>query len=160
MMKNVEEIDLKALGITEQPPMMAGAKFVPFSLCQNPDNLLFISGQGTRKDGKFQFIGKVGDSLSLADGIEAARICAKNVLAQLYAACQGDLSRITRVHRLTGYVNAAPDFLEVSKVINGASELLVEVLGPAGAHARTALGVATLPNGMAVEVEAIAEIRP
>ncbi|WP_442580171.1 RidA family protein [Mesorhizobium sp. ASY16-5R] len=118
--------------------------------------LLFVSGQGTRRNGVFEHIGKIGGGLSVEDGYAAARQCALNILAQVEGNC--GLGRIRRVVKLTGFVNAAPDFTELPAVLNGASDLMVTAFGDAGRHARSAVGVATLPFGMAVEVEAIFSI--
>jgi enamine deaminase RidA (YjgF/YER057c/UK114 family) len=120
------------------------------------ESLVFLSGQGTRKDGIFQYVGKVGHTISLEEGYNAARICAVNMLAQLHLLC--GLSSVLRVVKLTGFVNAAPEFTDLPKVLNGASDLMAEAFGEAGRHARSAVGVATLPFGMAVEVEGIFEI--
>lgn len=151
--------DFQIAQITMPPAPAADARFIPFSIAaESGHSLVFISGQGTRLRGEFQFVGKVGREFSLEQGYQAAQICAANLLSQIYASCDGDFSKVVRVHKLNGYVNAAPDFIEISKVVNGASDLLIETLGAAGKHARTALGVATLPNGMAVEIEAVVEI--
>ena len=101
------------------------------------------------------FKGKVGQDLSLEEGQAAARLCAINILIQLKAACSGDLARVKQCVRLGGFVNCGPDFTDQPKVINGASDLMVEVFGDAGRHARAAVGVTALPLGAAVEIEAI-----
>ncbi len=121
-------------------------------------NLVFISGQVPIKDGKFQFQGKLGESMSVEDAQAAARLCAINVIAQAKAACGGDLDRVTRVVKLTGFVNSTGDFTDQPKVINGASDLMVEVFGDKGRHSRAAVSAAALPAGVAVEVEAVVEI--
>src|SRR5690606_13059111 len=100
----------------------------------------------------------LGDGLAVADGARAARFCALALMAQLRAACGGDLGRLKRVVKLAGFVNSTPDFTDQPKVINGASDLMVEVFGEAGRHARSAVGVAALPSGVAVEIEAIFEL--
>ncbi|WP_323012957.1 RidA family protein [Devosia sp.] len=120
-------------------------------------SLLFLSGQGTRQDGIFRYIGKVGEQFTTEEGAAAARLCALNVLAQIEAIC--GLDAVRRVVKLTGFVNAASDFTEVPAVLNGASDLMVAAFGADGVHARSAMGVATLPFGMAVEVEAIIELK-
>jgi len=120
-------------------------------------NQLYISGQLPFEDGKLVTIGKVGDTASAADAKKAARICAINLLAQAQAAL-GDLAKIRRVNKITAFVAVDPDFTDIPQVANGASDLLVEVLGEAGKHARSAVGVAALPMNAPVEVEAIFEI--
>lgn len=121
-------------------------------------NLVFVSGQVPLKDGKFQYQGKLGADLSLEDGQVAARLCAINVISQVKAACGGDLDRVRRVVKLTGFVNSTPDFTDQPKVVNGASDLMVEVFGDKGRHSRAAVSAASLPGGVAVEVEAVVEI--
>lgn len=120
--------------------------------------LVFVSGQVPVKDGKFQFQGKLGAGLSLEDGQAAARLCAINVISQVKAACGGDLDRVKRVVKLTGFVNSTQDFTDQPKVVNGASDLMVEVFGDKGKHSRAAVSAASLPVGVAVEVEAVVEI--
>ena len=121
-------------------------------------NLIFVSGQVTLKDGSPQYLGKLGDSISLEDGQAAARLCAINIISQVKAACGGDLDRVQRVVKLTGFVNSTPDFTDQPKVINGASDLMVEVFGDKGRHSRAAVSAGSLPIGVAVEVEAVVEI--
>lgn len=120
--------------------------------------LVFVSGQVPVKDGKFQFQGKLGAGLSLEDGQAAARLCAINVISQVKAACGGDLDRVQRVVKLTGFVNSTQEFTDQPKVVNGASDLMVEVFGDKGKHSRAAVSAASLPVGVAVEVEAVVEI--
>ena len=120
-------------------------------------SMLYISGQVPLWNGQRRHIGKLGADTSVEDGQTAARLCALNVVAQAKAAL-GDLDRVTRVVKLVGFVNSAPDFTDQPAVINGASDLMVEVFGDSGRHARSAVGVAALPLGVAVEVEAILEI--
>lgn len=122
-------------------------------------NTLVLSGQITVWNGERRFVGKVGSDFTTEQGKEAARLCGLNLLAQAKAALNGDLDRIVRVVRLGGFVNAVPDFTEQPAVVNGASELMQEVFGDAGRHARSAVGVASLPFNVAVEVEATFEIR-
>ncbi|NIA68755.1 RidA family protein [Pelagibius litoralis] len=121
-------------------------------------NLVFVSGQVTLKDGSPQYIGKLGDSISVEDGQAAARLCAINIIAQVKAACGGDLDRVQRVVKLGGFVNSTPDFTDQPKVINGASDLMVEVFADKGRHARAAVSAGSLPLGVSVEVEAVVEI--
>ncbi|MEM7172065.1 MAG: RidA family protein [Pseudomonadota bacterium] len=121
-------------------------------------NLVFVSGQITMKDGAPQYLGKLGDSVSLEDGQAAARLCAVNIISQLKGACDGDLDRVKRIIKLGGFVNSTPDFTDQPKVINGASDLMVEVFGDKGRHARAAVSAGSLPLNVSVEVDAVAEI--
>ena len=145
---------LNAIGIKVPVAVTPVANYVPGVLATGP--LLFLSGQGTREDGVFQYVGKVGEDLSVEDGEAAARLCAINILAQVQAFC--GFNAVKRVVKLTGFVNSAPDFVDVPKVLNGASDLMVQAFGEQGKHARSAIGVTTLPFGMAVEVEAVFEL--
>jgi len=115
---------------------------------------LFVAGQLPLKEGRIAVTGKLGAGLDVTQGQDAARLCGLNVLAQAKAALD-DLDRIVQCLRLTGYVNAAPDFVDHPKVINGASELIVRVLGTKGRHTRAAVGCSSLPLGAAVEIDAI-----
>ena len=146
---------LAELGIELPQPAASVANYVPYVIS---GNLVFVSGQVTIKDGEFLYQGKVGADLTVEQGQEAARLCGLNIIAQLKAACDGDLDRVKRVIRLGGFVNSPPDFTDQPKVINGASDLMVEVFGDAGRHARAAVSAAALPVNVAVEVEAVAEI--
>lgn len=121
-------------------------------------NLLFVSGQICQWNGERRFTGKLGAEIGLEDGKAAARLCGLNLLAQAKRALDGDLDRIVRVVRLGGFVNAVPGFTDQPQVVNGASDLMVEVFGDAGRHARAAVGVGSLPGGAAVEVDAIFEV--
>ena len=146
---------LAELGIVLPTPAKPVATYVPWV---RTGNLVFISGQGALKDGKIEYTGKVGDTLSMEDAIASARLTAINVLAQLCDACGGDLDRVKRVVKLLGFVNCTPTFGDQPKVINGASDLMVEVFGDKGRHARSAVGAPALPFNLSVEVEAIVEI--
>ncbi len=121
-------------------------------------NLVFVSGQVPLVDGAFKFQGKVGAEFSVEEGQQAARICAINIIAQLKAACDGDLDRVQRILKLGGFVNSTPEFADQPKVINGASDLMVAVFGDAGKHTRAAVSAGALPLGVAVEIDAVAEI--
>jgi enamine deaminase RidA (YjgF/YER057c/UK114 family) len=145
---------LDELGITLPTPAAAVANYVPYALA---GNLAFISGQLPLTDGKLQVAGRLGDTLTVDDGYRAARLCGLNLLAQARAVAGGNLDKV-RLVRMTAYVNSAADFTDQPKVINGASDLMVEVLGDAGRHARVAVGVNTLPLGAAVEIEAVFEV--
>jgi enamine deaminase RidA (YjgF/YER057c/UK114 family) len=145
------EARLKSLGIALPAAPNPVANYVPSCLA---GNLLFISGQISRAADGAVFKGRLGADLTIDQGREAARLAALNVLAQMKAAV-GELDRVAQVVRLTGFVNAAPDFTDHPQVVNGASDLMVEVLGDKGRHTRAAVGVSSLPMGCAVEVDAI-----
>lgn len=148
------ETRLSELGIELPDAPAPAANYVPFTVS---GNLVFVSGQIPMADGSIT-TGRVGDDLSVEDGAAAARVCGLNILAQVKAACGGDLSRVRRCLKLGGFVTSAPGFTDQPLVINGASNLMVEVLGESGRHARFAVGAPELPLGAAVEVEAIFEI--
>ena len=131
------------------------ANYVPFTVS---GNLVFVSGQICQWNGERRFVGKLGAGDSIADGQQAARLCALNILAQLQRRLGGDLDRVRRVVRLGGFVNCTPGVHRQPQVVNGASDLMVEVFGDAGRHARAAVGVGSLPGGVAVEVDAMFEI--
>ena len=149
------EARLKQLGIELPEPSAPIANYVPFTIS---GNLVFVSGQICIWNGERRFVGKLGADVGTAEGQQAARLCALNVLAQLRAACGGDLDRVRRCLRLGGFVNCTPDFTDMPQVVNGASDLMVEVFGEAGRHARAAVGNSSLPGGVAVEVEGTFEI--
>lgn len=149
------EQKLASLKIVLPEPASPAGNYVPSVLV---GDMVYIAGQVPRRDGKLQVVGKVGGELSVAQGQEAARMCALNILAQLKVACGGDLDRVVRCIRLTGYVNCTPDFLEQPKVINGASDLLVDIFGDRGRHARTAVGANALPGNAACEIESLFQI--
>ncbi len=142
---------LASLQIILPVPPQAVANYVPYVIA---GNLVIISGQLPLKEGAVAFKGKVGQDLSLEEGQAAARLCAINILTQLKEACGGDLARVKRCVRLGGFVNCGTDFTDHPKVINGASDLMADVFGDIGRHARAAVGVNALPLGSAVEVEA------
>ena len=121
-------------------------------------NLVFVSGQLPLVNGEIKYKGKVGADISLEDGQAAARACALNLVAQVRAACGGNLDRVKRVIKLSGLVNSNPDFTQQANVINGASDLMVQIFGDAGKHARAAVSCPTLPLGAAVEIDAVFEI--
>jgi enamine deaminase RidA (YjgF/YER057c/UK114 family) len=149
---------LAALGSELPPAAKAGSPF--FLQAAVMGNLVFMSGQIPRRGDEIMHKGRLGDTLSNEEGYAAARLCALNLVAQLSDALDGRIDRVKRFLKLTVFVNAAPSFTEASSVANGASELLMEIFGDAGRHARSAIGVATLPRGVGVEVEAIVEITP
>ena len=146
---------LKELGIELPEAAAPAANSVPYVVS---GNMVFVAGQITLWNGELKFLGKVGQELSVEEGQEAARLCALNIAAQLRAACGGDLDRVTRVVKLTGFVNSTGDFTDQPKVVNGASDLMVEVFADKGKHSRAAVSAAALPVGVAVEVEAVFEI--
>ena len=144
---------LTALGIVLPTPPAPQANYIPTT---RSGGLVFVSGQVSIVPGGKQYLGKVGAAVSVEQGREAARAAAINVLAVLKMAL-GDLDKVKRVLKLVGFVNCTADFTDMPKVVNGASDLLVEVLGERGKHARSSLGVNSLPLGVSVEVEVIVE---
>ncbi len=120
---------------------------------------MFLAGQICQWNGERRYIGQVGAAIDLDGGIAAARLCGLNLLAWLREACAGDLDRVERCVRLGGFVNSAPGFFDQPRVINGCSDLMVEVFGDAGRHARTAVGTSALPFNVAVEIDAIFALR-
>ena len=144
------EAKLAELGITLPTPMAPLANYVPFV---RHDGLVVVSGQVPARDGAIAFTGKLGAAVSLEVGQDAARLCFINVLAQLREACEGDLDRVARVVRLGGFIAAGPEFTQHALVMNGASDLAVAVFGDVGRHARSTIGVPSLPGDAAVEVE-------
>ncbi len=147
---------LAELKIELPNPAAPIANYVP---AVRSGNLLFVSGQICQWNGERRFVGKVGAEVSLEQGKEAARLCALNLVAQTRRFLEGDLDRVVRVVRLGGFVNAIPTFTEQPQVVNGASDLMVEIFGDAGRHARTAVGVGSLPGNVAVEVDCVLEIK-
>jgi len=146
---------LKDLGIALPVPAIPQGAYVPWV---RSGTLLFISGQITMGSNGLEYLGTLGRDITIEDGRRAAHLAALNVIAQAASALDGDLDRITRVVKVTGFVNAAPEFTQHPEVINGASDLFAEVFGEAGRHARSAVGVSSLPRNVAVEVEAIFEV--
>ncbi len=149
------EKKLVELGIVLPPTVPPAANYVP---ARRMGNQMYISGQVPSEHGKDKFTGKLGSDFTVEQGQAAARLCAVNILAQLKHALNGDLDLVKGVIRLGGFVNAEPTFGEHPKVINGASDLMVEVFGEAGRHARAAVGCYSLPRNVPVEVDAIFEI--
>lgn len=152
---NAYEQRLAELGVTLPDAPAPAANYVPFV---KVGDLVHVSGQVPMKDGAF-VTGKLGQDMEADAGADAARLCAISLLAQLKAACDGDLDRLVRVVKLVGFVNSTPDFGDQPKVINGASDFMVEALGDAGRHARSAVSAASLPFGVAVEIEGIFQIK-
>ena len=149
------ESRLNQLGLTLPAPPVPVASYVPYV---QSGQQLFIAGQITLAADGVKYIGKIGREISPEDGKAAAQLCALNVLAQLKAACGGDWSRVRRAVKVNVYINATEDFIQHPQIANGASDLLVAVLGDIGKHARAAIGASSLPRGVAVEVDAIFEI--
>jgi enamine deaminase RidA (YjgF/YER057c/UK114 family) len=155
IMAGLIEKKLPGLGVTLPTPASPIANYVPFV---RSGNILVVSGQVCFGiDGKLVVKGQLGAGVSVEDGQKAARACAINLLAQLKAAL-GDLDKVVRVMRLGGFINSSPGFTEGPKVMNGASDLMVEVFGDKGRHARTTVGVSALPADAAVEVEGLFEV--
>ncbi|MDH4224352.1 MAG: RidA family protein [Deltaproteobacteria bacterium] len=150
------EAKLKSLGLELPSSPAPAANYVPFV---REGNLLFISGQVTfNAQGKLVYLGKLGRDFTAQEGYQAARLCALNCLAQAKAAL-GSLDHIRRVVRVGGFVNSAEDFIQQPEVINGVSDLMVELFGDSGRHARAAIGCNTLPRGVAVEVDMILAVQ-
>ena len=149
------EARLKELGIALPASVPPAANYVPWV---RTGSLVFVAGQIPVQDGRDLHSGKLGAGVSVEQGRQAARLCAINILAQVKAALDGDLDSVQRCVRLTGYVNSSADFGYQPKVVNAASDLMVEVFGEAGRHARAAVGCASLPRNVSVEVDAIFEV--
>ncbi|MAQ81836.1 RidA family protein [Psychromarinibacter halotolerans] len=149
------ETRLAELGVTLPDAPAPAANYVPWAV---DGDTVWVSGQiSAGPDG--MITGKLGEDLDVTAGAAAARACAISLLAQVKVALGGDLDRLDRVLKLTGFVNSTPDFIDQPKVINGASDFLVEVLGDSGRHTRSAVSAASLPLGVAVEIEGIFKIR-
>lgn len=154
-MTSAIETKLAALGVTLPNAPAPAANYVPFVV---DGKTVYVSGQiSAGPDGLI--LGKLGEDMSVEQGAAAAKACAISLLAQLKAACGGDIDRLERVVKLTGFVNSTADFIDQPKVINGASDFMVEALGDQGLHARSAVSAASLPLGVAVEIEAIFTIK-
>ena len=148
------EARLQELGITLPTPPAPVASYVPFVIV---GNVVHVSGEDS-VDATGGIKGKLGDAIEVEQGQAAARLCGLNLLAQVKAACGGDLDRVKRVVKLNGFVNVTPDFDPIPQVMNGCSDLMVSVFGDAGRHARSAVGMANLPLNYAVEVDGLFEI--
>lgn len=149
------ETRLAELGVTLPSAPPPAANYIPSVVV---GDIVHVSGQiSNGPDGLIK--GRLGADMDIAAGAAAAQVCAINLLAQVKAACGGDLDRLVRVVKLVGFVNSTPDFTDQPKVVNGASDFMVAALGDAGRHARSAVGVAALPLGVAVEIEGIFQIR-
>ncbi len=148
------EAKLAELGLSLPDPAAPVANYIPYT---RAGDLIFVSGQVPRVDGKLWPVGQLGGGVTMEDGVKGAQLCMLAILAHARVAAGGDLSRV-RLLKLTGFVNSAPGFGDQPLVVNGASDLAVALLGEAGRHARSAVGVSALPGGVAVEVEAILAI--
>ncbi len=146
---------LQELGIELPEAAAPAANYIPYVVS---GKLIFVAGQITLKNGKIEYTGKVGEDLTVDDGYQAARLCGLNLLAQAKAAAGGDLDKIKRVVKLGGFVNSGPDFSNQPEVINGASDLMVDVFGDNGKHARFAVSAGSLPRNVAVEIDGIFEL--
>ncbi|MCT4558338.1 MAG: RidA family protein [Pelagimonas sp.] len=153
-MSNAIETRLDELGLTLPNAPAPAANYVPYV---RTGNTLYVSGQISANADGF-ITGKVGADLTVEQGAAAAKSCALSLLAQVRAACDGDLTRLKRVVKLVGFVNSHGDFTDQPKVINGASDTMVEILGDAGRHARSAVSAGALPFNVAVEIEGIFEV--
>ena len=146
---------LKELNIELDDASVPAGSYVRYVIT---NNLVFISGQLPFIDGKLIIKGKVGDNVSLDDAVKMSEACAKALLSQLKAACNGNLDKVNKVVKLGGFVASAPNFTDQPKVINGASDLIVNIFGDKGKHSRFAVGVAALPLNVPVEIDGIFEI--
>lgn len=149
------QLDALAIELPRVPVPIA--RFKPW---RRAGDMIYLAGQICEWNGSVSFVGKVGVDHDLESGQSAARICGLNLLAALRQACDGDLDRVDHCVRLGGFVNCSPDFDSVPFVVNGASDLMIEIFGAHGEHCRTAVGVASLPQCAAVEVDAMFRIRP
>jgi len=154
-MADTHSARLGALGIELPEASAPAANYIPYVVT---GKLVFISGQVTIWNGERRFIGRVGDTMHIDEGYQAARLCGLNLIAQAIEAAGDDIDNIKRVVKLGGFVNATPDFTDHPKVINGAADLMAEVFGENGKHARFAVGAMSLPLGIAVEVDGVFEL--
>lgn len=156
MSESTVEERLADQGIKLPEAPQPAANYVPWV---RSGNLVFVSGQLPMADGKTTCHGQLGRDVDLEQGVKAARLCAVNILAQVKAACDGDLEQVARCVRLGGFVASTPEFEQHPSVVNGASDLMAVAFGENGAHARAAVGVSSLPLGVSVEVEAVFELK-
>jgi enamine deaminase RidA (YjgF/YER057c/UK114 family) len=154
MMRQIEA-RLAELGIVLPRQAAPAGAYVPYVIT---GDLVFVSGQLPIQDGTVKYTGRIGVELTVEDGYAAARLCGLNLLAHACAVCAGDWSRLKRMVKLGGFVQCAPEFTDQPKVVNGASDLMMEVFGEAGRHARIAVGAPALPLGAAVEIDGIFQI--
>ena len=154
-MVNIIEQRLKELNIELDEASVPAGSYVPYVVT---NNLVFISGQLPFINGELTIKGRVGENVTIDDAIKMSEACAKALLSQLKAACNGNLDRVKKVVKLGGFVASSPDFTDQPKVINGASDLIVNIFGDKGKHARFAVGVAALPLNVPVEIDGVFEI--
>ena len=154
-MENIIDRRLKELSIELDKASVPAGSYVPYVVT---NNLVFISGQLPFINGELTIKGKVGENVSIEDAIKMSEACAKALLSQLKAACNGNLDKVKRVVKLGGFVASSPNFTDQPKVINGASDLIVNIFGDIGKHARFAVGVAALPLNVPVEIDGVFEI--
>ncbi len=155
MTVNLEQ-DLAEMGLSLPQPMTPQGLYTPYVIT---GSTVYISGQLPMQDGKLAMTGTLGDTVSIEQGAEAAKLCALQLLAQAVAAAGGDAARIERFVKLTGFVASTPAFTAQPQVVNGASQLIIDLFGDVGRHARSAVGVAALPLGAPVEVEAVLTLK-
>tara|TARA_Y100001970_G_scaffold130890_1_gene161441 strand:- start:3058 stop:3522 length:465 start_codon:yes stop_codon:yes gene_type:complete len=148
--------NIKKLGLIIPDPPMAVANYIPFKII---DNIMYISGQAPSIDGKIIYTGKVGEDVSIENGIKAAELCCINIIANLKKGINNNWDKFDTFIKLGGFVNCNSDFIDQPKVINGASDLLVKVFGDHGKHTRFAVGSNSLPLGISVEIDAIIKLR-
>ena len=150
------EENIKNLGLNIPELPKALANYVPYKIV---GETMYISGQAPVKNGELIYKGKVGSDISVEDGIEAARLCVINIIAAVKTGLEGDWSKLDSFVKLTGYVNCQDTFTDQPKIINGASDMLVEIFGDQGRHTRVAVGTNALPFGIAVEIDAIIQLK-
>ena len=148
--------NIKKLGLIIPDPPMAVANYIPYKII---DNIMYISGQAPSIDGKIIYTGKVGEDVSIENGIKAAELCCINIIANLKKGINNNWDKFDTFIKLGGFVNCNSDFIDQPKVINGASDLLVKVFGDHGKHTRFAVGSNSLPLGISVEIDAIIKLR-
>jgi len=150
------EENIKNLGLNIPDLPKALANYVPYKIV---DKTMYISGQAPVKDGELIYKGKVGSEIAVEDGIEAAKLCVINIIAAVNTGLKGDWDKLDSFVKLTGYVNCQDNFTDQPKIINGASDLLVDIFGDQGRHTRVAVGSNALPLGIAVEIDAIVQLK-
>ena len=150
------EENIKNLELIIPEPPTALASYVPFKVI---DNLMYISGQAPVQNGEIIYQGKVGSDVTIEDGIAAAKLCCINIIAAVKKGLDGDWDKLDCFVKLTGYVNCKDDFKDQPKIINGASDMLVEIFGDQGRHTRAAVGSNALPLGISVEIDAIIQLK-
>ena len=153
---HIFEENIKKLGLIIPQLAVPVANYVPFKII---DNMMYISGQPPVKEGELIYKGKVGTDISIEDGIEAAKLCCVNIIAALNKGIDGDWDRLENFVKVVGYVNCKDDFVDQPKIINGASDLLVNIFEDKGRHTRVAVGSNALPLGIAVEIDAIIKLK-